>query len=170
VFRRLPSSAKKRLAKGERVIAWAPSAEDAQSPVVVTPLGVWLPGQAERIGWHQVHKATWSGSRLTLIPSTRVTDGEGYTVMADAEPLVIGLADPDKVPDEIRKRVTRSVGYTEHHPLPGGGVRVVGRRVPGVNGLTWHVRYDEGTDADDPDVVAATAALVAEAATPDPSL
>jgi hypothetical protein len=170
VFRRLPSSAKKRLAKGERVIAWAPTTEDAQAPVVVTPLGVWLPGQPERIGWHQVHKATWSGNRLTVIPSTKVADGEGYTVMADDAPLVVGLADPDNVPDEIRKRVTKSVGYTEHYPLPSGGVRVVGRRVPGVNGLTWHVRYDEGTDAADPEVVATTTALVAEAATPDDSL
>jgi hypothetical protein len=168
--RRLPAAARRRLAKQERVIAWASTTEDTEAAVVVTPLGVWLPGRDERIGWHQVHKATWSGSRLTVVPSTPVADGDGYAVMVDDTPIVVGLADPDDVPHEIRKRVTKSVAVTEHHPVPAGGVRIVGRRVPGVNGLTWHVRYDDGTDASDPDVVATTAALVAELAAPDPSL
>ena len=44
---------------------------------------------------------------------------------------------------------------------------MVGRRVPGRNGVVWHVRYDPGTDGSDPDVVAFTAELVAEAAKPD---
>jgi hypothetical protein len=166
VFRRLPSVAKQRLAKGERVIAWAPTTEDAAAAVVVTPLGVWLPGRPERVGWHQVHKATWSGGRLTVVPAAQVDDGDGYAVMADDTPVVVGLTNPDNVPDEVRKRVTRSVVYTQHYELPGGGVRLVGRRVPGVNGLTWHVRYDEGTDAGDPEIVATTAALVAEVSAP----
>ena len=62
--------------------------------------------------------------------------------------------------------MTQSVAYTAHHPLPGGGVRVVGRRVAGVDGAAWHVRYDDGTDAADPEVAASTAELVAEAAAP----
>jgi hypothetical protein len=45
---------------------------------------------------------------------------------------------------------------------------VVARRVPGVDGVTWHVRYDPGTDPDDPAVVSATAELVAEAAAGQP--
>jgi hypothetical protein len=62
--------------------------------------------------------------------------------------------------------VTRSVAFTAHHPVPGGGVRVVARRVAGADGLVWHVRYDDGTDLADPAVAAATAELVAEAAGP----
>jgi hypothetical protein len=95
---------------------------------------------------------------------------EGYTVMADGAPIVVALADPDDVPAEIRDRVTRSVAYTMHHPVPGGGVRVVGRRVSGRDGLTWNVRYDDGTDAHAPDVVAATNKLVADASAEDPTL
>ena len=45
---------------------------------------------------------------------------------------------------------------------------MVARRVPGVDGLTWHVRYDDGTDADRPRGGAATDELVAEAAAPRP--
>jgi hypothetical protein len=167
--RRLPAGARPRLDRDERVLAWATAATDGDEAtattdgvVVATTRGVWLPGR-QRLGWHQIHKATWAGSQLTVTPSHWVADGDGYAVMADDVPEVVSLTDPDGVPSEVRDRVTRSVAYTAHHPLPGGGVRVVARRVPGVNGVTWHVRYDEGTDAADPEVVAATASLVAEA-------
>ena len=57
------------------------------------------------------------------------------------------------LPDQVRTRVTRSVAYTTHHPMPTGGVRVVGRRVSGQNGLSWAVRYDSGTPVELPAVV-----------------
>jgi len=60
----------------------------------------------------------------------------------------------------VRTRVTRSVAYTAHHPLPVGGVRVVGRRVSGVDGLSWAVRYDAGTPVDAEPVVQVTRQLV----------
>jgi hypothetical protein len=171
--RRLPAEARPGLDRDERVLAWATAATDGdeatatpEGVVIVTTRGVWLPGH-QRLGWHEVHKATWTGSRLTVTPSRWVADGDGYAVMADGTPVVVGLTDSDGVPAEVRDRVTRSVAYTAHHPLPGGGVRVVARRVPGVNGVTWHVRYDDGTDAADPAVVAATATLVAGACAPD---
>jgi hypothetical protein len=133
--------------------------------VVVTTLGLWLPGR-DRLGWHQIHKATWSGNQLTVVPSVPVGDGSSYTVMADDAAVAVNLGDPGNVPLTVRQRVTKSVAYTAHHPLPDGGVRVVARRVPGRNGVTWHVRYDDGTDAADPSVAAFTAELVAEAAAP----
>jgi hypothetical protein len=132
---------------------------------VVTTLGLWLPGR-DRLGWHQIHKATWSGTQLTVVPSVPVGDGSTYTVMADDAAVAVNLGDPGNVPLTVRQRVTKSVAYTAHHPLPDGGVRVVARRVPGRNGVTWHVRYDDGTDAADPSVAAFTAELVAEAAAP----
>lgn len=166
---KLPSAARPKLDKNERVIAWASSAStgDAPGAVVVTTLGVWLPGR-ERLSWHRIHKASWAGARLTVIPSVEVASGTGYAVMADDEALHIGLVNPDDVPASIRERVTKSVAYTAHYPLPGGGVRVVGRRVPGRDGLEWHVRYDEGTNRDDPEVIAITDELIAEVSAPDP--
>jgi hypothetical protein len=165
--RKLPASARHSLEKSERVLAWA-STPDGE--VVVTNLGVRLPGRPELLSWHRVHKATWAGARLTVIGSVEVAARTDYAVMADDAPIHIGLPNPGDVPEAIRDRVTKSVAYTAHYPLPGGGVRVVGRRVPGRDGLVWHVRYDEGTDGDDPEIVTATDVLVAAASAPDPTL
>jgi hypothetical protein len=165
--KRLPSGVRPALERDERVVAWARAdGPEPPSAVVVTTRGVWLPGH-DRVPWHAIHKATWSASRLTLVPSVRVDQCDGYDVMADGDPMAVALTDPQDVPHEVRTRVTRSVAYTSHHPFPeGGGVRVVGRRVAGRNGLEWHVRFDDGTDTADPEVKAATAALVAEASAP----
>jgi hypothetical protein len=165
--RRIPADARPRLERDERVLSWAPV--EPSGAVVVTDRGVWLPGR-ERLGWHQIHKATWVSPRLTVIPSTQVAEGQGYVVMDDAPAVVVQLNRPDDVPSDVRSRVTRSVAYTAHHALPRGGVRVVARRIPGRNGVDWHVRYDEGTDRDDPDVVEATTVIVAEVSAPDPTL
>jgi hypothetical protein len=157
--RRLPRERTPRLDRDERVVAWAGGSRD--EVVVVTNLGLWLPeaetvaapgsvsgsGIRSRLGWHEIHKATWSGRKLTITAAREVAHAERYTVVADGPAVGYLLLDPDQVPDQVRSRVTRSVAYSEHHPLPdGGGVRVVGRRVPGVDGLRWVVRYDEGTD------------------------
>jgi hypothetical protein len=170
LFRRgLPPAARPALVRGERVLAWsstsgASTSDTPSGTVVVTNVGVWLPGRTERLGWHQIHKATWSGGRLTIVPSTFVSAGKDYAVLADDAAVDVSLADPGDVPAIVRERVTKSVFSTAHHDLPGGGVRIVARRVPGVDGVEWHVRYDEGTDVDDPDIVSATEDLVTAAA------
>jgi hypothetical protein len=73
------------------------------------------------------------------------------------------LLEPNEVPEQVRTRVTRSVAYTSHHPLPVGGVRVVGRRVSGVDGLSWAVRYDSGTPVEMEQVVKVTDEIVGSA-------
>jgi hypothetical protein len=160
---KLPSGRLPALDRDERVIAWADAGSD--TVVIATNLGLWLPGKEERLGWHEVHKATWSAPTLTVTPAERVGEGDGYQVMADLPEVALTLDEPDEVPLRVRERVTRSVAHTAHHALPGGGgVRVVARRVPRVDGVTWHVRYDEDMDATDDEVVAATAELVAQEA------
>lgn len=131
--------------------------------VVVTNRGLWLPGAPRRLGWHQVHKAAWSGEELAITPAEVVAERDGYAVVADLPVRAYRLADPDDVPHQVRARVTRSVAYTAHHRLPGGGARVAARRVSGVDGLTWTVRYDPGTPGDDPEVAAETDRLVTAA-------
>jgi len=140
---RPPAGAIPALDPGERMTAWAPTTDGGV--VVVTSWGLWLPGWDRRLGWHEVHKATWEDPVLTIIPAEEVEPG----VVADREPVPVQLAHPRNVPPEVRTRVTRSVAYTAHHRLPGGGVRVLGRRVPGRDGLAWAVRYDPGTPLDD---------------------
>jgi hypothetical protein len=140
--RRLPADRRPDLGPEERVLAWA-----GEDVLVVTNYGVWLPGAAGRLGWHEIHKATWSGRQLTLVPAEAVETFPEYSVVVDLPAVTHTLLDPDRVPDQVRTRITRSIAYSSHHELPdGGGLRVVARRVPGVNGLWWTVRYDDGTD------------------------
>src|SRR5690606_425669 len=168
--RALPSHLRHPLAGGERVVAWAPAPPDGA--VVATNLGLFLPGRRERLGWHEIHKATWDGRRLVVTPGRVVRTCPGYAVTEDAPPVTVRLPDPGDVPYAVRIRVTRSVSVTSHHRVPGGGVRVVARRVPGVDGLSWAVRYDEGTNPNAPGVPDATARIVADlaAAQHDPTL
>jgi hypothetical protein len=162
--RRLPDADRPALERDERVVAWASSPHGA---VVATNRGLWLPGDGTgpagpaRLGWHEIHKAVWTGEALAVTAAGLVERGRGYDVVADRPTVEYRLTDPGDLPAQVRARVTRSVGPSTHHPLPGsGGVRVVARRVPGADGLAWTVRYDPGVDHDDPIVREATAALV----------
>ena len=144
---RLPADAYREFEPGEHVVAWAPH---ERGYLVATTRGLWLPDFAERLGWHEIHKATWTGQELTILPSRQVSEaGSGpdapADVVADAEPALFRLSDPGELPHEVRVRVTRSVVYSQHHELPNGGVRVLGRRVPGRDGVSFQLRYDPGT-------------------------
>jgi hypothetical protein len=172
LFRRrpkLPADRRPVLDRDERLLAWAEVA-GGDGAIVVTNHGLWPPGRAARLGWHDIHKAVWSGRDLAVTPAERVGERDGYVVVADRPVETYLLLDPGDVPDQVRARVTRSVAYTVHHPIAGGGVRVAARRVSGVDGLTWTVRYDPGTPTADEAVLETTDRLVAAArsgATPD---
>jgi hypothetical protein len=175
IFRRrpkLPAELRPALEPGERVLAWTGVGEGRA--LVATNRGLWLPGGPahHRLGWHEIHKAAWSGRELRVIPAEVAEVREDYAVLVDAPPVTFLLLDPGELPDQVRTRVTRSVAYTAHHPLPVGGVRVVGRRVSGVDGLSWAVRYDAGTPVDAEPVVRVTQELVnaAQAASALPAL
>ncbi|MGC5052787.1 hypothetical protein ACLQ2S_15185 [Micromonospora sp. DT48] len=169
LFRRrpkLPPADRPPLERDERVLAWAAAGNgEGDGVVVATNLGLWLPGRGHRIGWHDVVKAVWSGRELTVTAGEQVAERDGYLVVADLPAERYLLLDPGDLPHQVRARVTRSVAYTQHHALPGGSGRIVGRRVSGRDGLTWMVHYDPGTPIDDPDVLAETDRLVAAART-----
>jgi hypothetical protein len=158
---RLPVQRRPPLEPEERVVAWAPVSDT--DTVVVTNRGLWLPG-GPRLAWHLIHKAVWSGRQLTVTPAEVVQERDGYDVVADRPPRTYLLLEPDHVPEQVRTRVTGSVAYTQLHPVPGGGgVRVVARRVSGVDGLTWAVRADAGVDLDSPAAREAIDTLLARA-------
>jgi len=165
---RLPAALKPALEPDERVLTWAPVGDD--KALVATNLGLWLP-DGKRLGWHEIHKAAWSGRELRVTPAEVAEDRDEYLVLVDGPAVGFLLLEPGELPDQVRARVTKSVAYTSHHPLNAGGVRVVGRRVPGKNGLSWAVRYDSGTPVKLPAVVELTGELVSAAqgatATPD---
>ena len=157
---KLPAALKPALEPEERVLTWAPV--DGDKALVATNLGLWLP-DGKRLGWHEIHKAAWSGRELRITPSEVAEERDEYAVLVDAPVIGFLLLEPGELPDQVRTRVTKSVAYTSHHPLNAGGVRVVGRRVPGRNGLTWAVRYDAGTPVKLPAVVELTGELVSAA-------
>lgn len=140
---RLPADRRPAIEPDERIVAWAEAEEGGV--VVATTRGLFLPGR-DRLGWHEIHKVTWSGRMLAVVAAAVVEKHHGYDVVEDLPPTSYSLNDPGDVPHQVRARVTRSVAYSVHHRLAGGGVRVVARRVPGVDGLTWAVRYDPGTE------------------------
>ena len=173
LFRRrpkLPAALRPALEAEERVLSWAFVGEPGEQVLVATNRGLWLPG-GERLGWHEIHKVAWSGRELLVTPAETAQRRDGYTVQVDAPVRGFLLLEPGELPDQVRTRMTRSVAYTSHHPLPPhGGVRVVGRRVSGVDGLSWAVRYDSGTPVDAEPVLNVTNELVqaAQAATAPP--
>ncbi|HYT09051.1 MAG TPA: hypothetical protein VEL73_00145, partial [Mycobacteriales bacterium] len=133
---RPPAEALRGLDHDERVVSWAPTVDGAA--VVATPLGLWLPGPSgpERLPWHLVDRATWRDGTLTV---TGATDS-GSGVLDEQPPRSVRLARPRDLPQTVRVRVERGIAFTRHHALPpGGGVRIVGRRVPGLDGLTWQL-------------------------------
>lgn len=163
LFRRkakLPAANRPALERDERIVAWAATSSDGA--VVATNRGLWLPG-LNRLGWHEVHKAVWSGRELRVTPAQVCAERDGYLVVADQPEVCQLLLEPGELPHQVRARVTRSVAYTVHHPLPGGGLRIAARRVSGTDGLTWTVRYDPGTPTDNPEVADLTSHLVGTA-------
>ena len=158
-----PPEATARLDPDERVVSWAPASGGA---VVATPIGLWLPGVPDRLPWHLIDKATWRNNVLTLI--TAIDPGDG--VLVEQPPHSVRLDQPRDIPQTVRVRVEKAIAFTRHHPLPGAeatgvrrGVRVVGRRVPGYDGVSWQLVFDAGVDRDDPAVRAAASAYVDQA-------
>jgi hypothetical protein len=158
---RLPADKRPPLERDERVVAWAQTPDGGV--VVATNRGLFLPDREDRLAWHQIHKAVWSGRELVVTPAETVEQREGYAVADDLPTEGHLLIEPRDLPQQVYRRVTRSVAYTIHHPVPGGGVRVVARRVSGVDGLMWTARYDRGTERESEAVRRRTAELVAEA-------
>lgn len=155
-FERPPSAALAALGPDERLTGWGTT--EAGDAVLATTHGLWLPGRVH-LPWHMIHKATWDMGALRIVPGVEVEPG----VVADGQPVVVKMLEPRDLPAEVRTRVTRSVAYSSHHPLPGGGVRIVARRVAGVDGLTWVLRFDADMDLADPAVRAAATGLLDEA-------
>jgi hypothetical protein len=152
------------LAADERVTSWA--ALPSGGFAVGTPLGLWLPAPSghARTRWHLIIKAAWTAPRLTLTTGVEGSELAGAVTLQEQPARVLALPEPALVPKDVRDRVTRSVRYSAQHGLaPGGGAWVVARRVAGQDGLVWQVRFEPGTDADDPLLREQVSRLVAEA-------
>lgn len=121
------------LSRGERVLAIGGEA-------VATDAALHLGGteEATRLPWERVEQATWQDGVLIV----REVGGRRHSLR---------LEKPGSVPETVRERVTATVVVSQHVKLPGGGVRIVGRRPPRADGaLRWAFVFDSGLDPADP--------------------
>lgn len=127
----------------EYVIA---SAEVPDGMMVASSYGVWLP-ERRRIGWHLVSKATWATGSLALVEAVE-EPLDGAVLLSDLPVRRLPLAEPGKLPQTVQQRVEASIVSRHRRDLPGGGVWLVQRKVPGKGGVLLQVRADPGTDPD----------------------
>ncbi|MFN2540192.1 MAG: hypothetical protein ABR549_18845 [Mycobacteriales bacterium] len=123
----------------DRRLAWGLT--DDGVALVASPTCLHVDG--ERIDWLAVEKVGWAPPVLRL---TEIAEVEGTGLVH-----LWQLAEDHRLAETIRERVTASVGWSDVRTLhPAGAVRLVGRRVPGQDVLTWQTVWQEGTDPSDP--------------------
>ena len=112
-----------------------------------------------RVPWEQVESADWDQDAEVL----RVREVGSW---GEPRPeYLLALADPGRLLELVRERVTASVLLQRHVAVEGSrGVRVIARRAPsGDRAVTWLFEYDEGIDPDDPLVVQAAESALSSA-------
>jgi hypothetical protein len=137
------------LRRGERLLAWAATADGAT--VGGSRDALHLPDrEPARLPWEEIATAEWDADERLLHVVEVGTYGEQQAEHRFA------LVDPDRLLSLVRERVTASIVVQRHVPVRGRlGVRVLGRRAPAASGaIAWFVEYDAGLDPADPDVAA----------------
>lgn len=134
----VPEMARRHLQKDEDSLAWAQAVTG--QIVVATRRGLHLVGENEHrlVLWHEISKATW-GERLLTVIESRVIEGSH---IADRPAWKLMFDEPGGVPVVLRRRVEASIVHSIHEQI-GGGVRIIGRKVAGRDGLLWQFRLDD---------------------------
>lgn len=149
----LPREVRERLAlaRGERILAHAPSAEGT---LVATTHALHL-ADGHVVPWQHIDRARWSDSGLHF---TEEGAGEWF----------VAVEEPGKLAETIHERVTATIVVSRHVPLDERttaeettqdsdaeeprGFRLVARRPPGGSDISWQIHIDEGVDPEDPRV------------------
>ena len=142
----VPEAAARHLERDERALAWA-QATTGQI-VVPTSRGLHVVGEDGHrlIGWHTISKGVWRDRVLSVTESEQIDDHE----IVDRGAWSLAFDEPGNVPVVLRERVERSIMTTRYHRLSNGAVWLIGRKVPGRDGLVWQYRAERGLDTADP--------------------
>lgn len=142
------------LAKGERLLAYARTAD-----------GGWVAGTNRALhmgadlvlGWNEIDQARWLDAERVLEIVPLPTGVEPMPIQRIAIPA------PGLLPELVRERVTSNIVATERVAIAGSaGVRLVARRLPDGAGVRWSATYDPGVDSRDPAVQERVRAAIAE--------
>lgn len=128
----------------DRVVSWA---DAPAGPVVATTRGLWWPTHEGHrlIGWQSITKATWQDELLTVTEADVVDD----LLLVDRTPVRTMLTFARDLPPVVRRRVEQNIAHTEQVAVGGGVARLVGRRIPGQDGLRWWARLEGAVDTDE---------------------
>ncbi len=139
------------VARGEKVLASATATDGTVVAGTRDAFYIVADGETHRVPWEQVEAADWDRDTDTFRLSEVGSWGEQRPVHTAT------LAEPGRLLELVRERVTASVVMQRHVALTGRrGLRVIARRAPsGAGGVQWVYEYDEGVDPDDETVRAA---------------
>jgi hypothetical protein len=133
------------LQRGDHVIASARTTDGRWVVATASDLVVGTNSNddgVQRLPWERIGAASWRDDVLDVsvsYPRRR------------PERIVLRFAEPRRLPEAVRDRVTASIVVNEHVRIDGRlGVRIVGRRRPQEDGLVWTMAFDRGLDPDDP--------------------
>jgi hypothetical protein len=148
VSRRRTSTPSVPVARGEKVLAVATAAGGTVLAGTRDAFYVVVDGETRRVPWEQVEAAHWDRDTDLFTLSEVGAWGEQRPVHN------VALADPGRLLELVRERVTASIVLQRHVTVDGRrGLRVIARRAPaGSGGVQWVYEYDEGVDPDDPTV------------------
>lgn len=152
----VPEVMRQHVSADERVLAWARSTSG--QIVATTQLGMHILGRDghRMIGWHQISKGVWRDGILTVTESAEVDDQQ----IADKEPWGLQFTEPGNVPVVLRERVEQSIVAARYCRISSGSVWLIGRKIPGQNGLHWQYRPDPEVDPHDLQTHAEIAQLI----------
>jgi hypothetical protein len=144
---------------GERVLAASRGVDGEVLAGTRDALYLVVGDETTRIPWEQVESAHWDRDSDVV----RVSEMGSWGLVRPEH--AVTVAEPGRLLELLRERVTASVVLQRHVPVVGRrGFRVIARRAPrGDRPLQWFFEYDEGVDPGDPDVAAAADAALAEA-------
>jgi len=150
-----PTDLLRALDRGDRLLGWA--VLDDGTLLAASRLGLRL-ADGRLVPWHTVDNVVWRAGTLIVTEAAEVSAG----VREALPPVTLSLTEPRDLPAVVRARIIRSIAYTTTETVRGARIRIVARRVPGRDGLSWSLRFDSAADRDDPGVRAAADQLLTE--------
>jgi hypothetical protein len=140
------------LAPHERVLEWA--GVETGGWCVASTYGLRCPDDYALLRWDEIRHVTYVAPVMEVEPN-------------DGPVRQLRLNEARRLAEVVRDRVTSSIAYDRHVRITsdGKGVRILARRRPDTDALSWLPAYDDGLDLDDPAVKSRVEAALYDART-----